>query len=119
VGAAELSRMKPTAWLVNTSRGPLVNESALLAALRGRRIGGAALDVYDTEPLPPGHPLTTLDNVVLTPHLGYVVDDQMRLFYQRDVENLAAWLAGAPIRLLDPAAIAVGRFRPALGSAWS
>jgi phosphoglycerate dehydrogenase-like enzyme len=117
IGAADLARMKPTAWLVNTSRGPLVREDALLAALRERRIGGAALDVYDREPLPAGHPLASLDNVLLTPHLGYVVDDQMRLFYERDVENIAAWLAGTPIRLLEPAVLRVERARPALGSA--
>ena len=100
VGAAELSRMKPTAVLINTSRGPIVQEEALIAALRERRIRGAGLDVYDVEPLPADHPLRGLDNVVLTPHLGYVTEGTYRMFYEDTVEAVAAWKAGSPVRLL-------------------
>jgi D-3-phosphoglycerate dehydrogenase len=100
VGPAELDRMKATAVLVNTSRGPIVQEAALIAALSGRDIRGAGLDVYDQEPLPADHPLRQLDNVVLTPHLGYVTEGTYRMFYQDTVEAIAAWAAGAPVRLL-------------------
>jgi phosphoglycerate dehydrogenase-like enzyme len=100
IGAPELARMKPTAVLVNTSRGPIVDEAALVDALRNRTIAGAGLDVYDEEPLPPGHPLTTLDNVVLLPHLGYVSEPAMRHMYGQVVEDIAAWRAGSPIRTL-------------------
>ncbi len=92
--------MKPTAYLVNTSRGPIVDEPALLAALDGRRIAGAALDVYDREPLPPDHPLRRLDNVVMTPHLGYVTVENYRQAYGQAVEDIRAFLAGKPIRVL-------------------
>ena len=101
VGAAEINAMKPGAIFVNTSRGPLVDEAALIAALRGGRIV-AGLDVFDAEPLPAGHPFTTLRNVVLTPHLGYVVADSMQRFYRQSVENIVAWLDGRPIRVADP-----------------
>ena len=92
VGAPELALMKPTSWLVNTSRGPIVQEAALLDVLRSRRIGGAALDVFDTEPLPEDHPFRTLDNVVATPHLGYVSRDQYAVFYGDTVRHVLAWL---------------------------
>jgi phosphoglycerate dehydrogenase-like enzyme len=92
VGVAELAMMKPTALLVNTSRGPIVNESALIDALRARRLGGAALDVFDTEPLPVEHPLRTLDNVVATPHLGYVADLNYRTFYRDAAAAISEWL---------------------------
>jgi phosphoglycerate dehydrogenase-like enzyme len=102
VGAADLARMKPTAYLVNTSRGPIVQEDALLDALRNRRITGAGLDVYDVEPLPRDHPLLALDNVLLTPHLGFVTRDAYARFYGDTVENVAAFLKGQPIRVLNP-----------------
>lgn len=101
VGAAELALMKPTAVLVNTSRGPLVDESALLAALHAGAIGGAGLDVYDEEPLPGDHPLRSAPRTVLTPHLGYVTDEGYRLFYGDAVDDVAAWVAGEPVRLLE------------------
>ena len=101
IGAAELNRMKPHAFLVNTSRGPIVDESALLEVLRTRRIAGAALDVYNTEPLPADHPFRQLENVVLTPHLGYVTEENYRVIYGNAVENIRAFLDGKPIRALN------------------
>jgi phosphoglycerate dehydrogenase-like enzyme len=99
-GAAELSAMKPTAALINTSRGPIVDEAALVAALGDGTIAAAGLDVYDTEPLPAGHPLTGCANAVLLPHLGYVSGPAMRAMYGQVVQDISAWRAGAPIRLL-------------------
>lgn len=99
VGAPEFSLMKPSAIFVNTSRGPLVQEAALLDALRRKAIACAGLDVYDVEPLPDDHPLRRFDNVVLTPHLGYATADNFRDFYADMVEDVEAWLAGAPIRV--------------------
>ncbi|XXT42206.1 D-2-hydroxyacid dehydrogenase family protein [Sorangium sp. So ce513] len=106
VGAAELARMKPTAFLVNTSRGPIVDEEALVAALRGRRIAGAGLDVFEPEPLPAGHPLLALDNTVITPHLGYVTEEGYRLLYGQAVEDIRAFLDGKPLRPLNQVATA-------------
>ena len=100
VGAADLARMKPTAFLINTSRGPIVEEAALIDCLRNRRIAGAGIDVYDTEPLPVDHPLRQLPNSVLTPHLGYVTEASYRVFYQDTVEDIRAWLDGKPVRLV-------------------
>jgi phosphoglycerate dehydrogenase-like enzyme len=102
IGPVDLAAMKSTAYLINTSRGPIVNERALIAALEDRKIAGAALDVYDQEPLPTDHPLRRLDNVVLTPHLGYVTAENYRVFYGDAVENVRAFLAGNPIRVLNP-----------------
>jgi phosphoglycerate dehydrogenase-like enzyme len=99
--AADLAIMKPTAVLINTSRGPIVDEDALVQALQRHAIAGAGLDVYDTEPLPAGHPLTTLDNVVLLPHLGYVSEAGFRHMYGQAVEDIAAFLAGSPIRTIS------------------
>lgn len=100
LGARELALMKPDAYLVNTSRGPLIDEQALIAALSERRIAGAGLDVFDREPLPEDHPLRRLDNVVATPHLGYVTLEGYRIFYGQAVEDIRSWLAGKPVRVL-------------------
>ena len=97
VGAAEINAMKRTAYLVNTSRGPLVDEQALISALQEKRIAGAGLDVYWTEPLPKDHVLRRLDNVVLTPHLGYVVDVNLKRFYENALKNIKAFIAGEPV----------------------
>jgi phosphoglycerate dehydrogenase-like enzyme len=105
VGAPELALMKPDAWLVNTSRGPIIDEAALLSVLNAGTIGGAALDVYDQEPLPADHPLRRAPRTVLTPHLGFVTEDTYRVFYRDTVEDIAAWLAGTPIRVMNPAAL--------------
>jgi phosphoglycerate dehydrogenase-like enzyme len=100
IGAADLALLKPTALLVNTSRGPIVDEAALVDALRSGRIGGAGLDVFDTEPLPPGHPLRTTPRTLLTPHIGYVSANSYRVFYGDAVEDIRAYLDGRPIRQL-------------------
>jgi phosphoglycerate dehydrogenase-like enzyme len=101
IGQPELRAMKPSAMLVNTSRAPIVDEEALIEALREQTIAGAALDVFDREPLPPQHPFRTLENLVATPHLGYVTEDNYRMHYGMVVENIEAWLAGAPLRLVQ------------------
>src|ERR1700677_3722346 len=92
VGAAELARMKPTARLINASRGPIVDEQALISVLEERRIAGAAIDVFDIEPLPPSHPFRTLDNVLTTPHIGYVSQGLYKTFYEDIVSNIQKWL---------------------------
>tara|TARA_Y100001934_G_scaffold230420_2_gene278028 strand:+ start:2391 stop:3296 length:906 start_codon:yes stop_codon:yes gene_type:complete len=102
IGADELDRMKSSAFLVNTSRGPIVQEPALIHAIENNVIAGVGLDVYDTEPLPSEHPYRRLPNVVLTPHIGYVTEESYRTFYGGIVEDLEAWLAGDPIRILNP-----------------
>ena len=101
LGKRDLERIKPGAILVNTSRGPLIDEAALLGWLRKGK-GHAALDVYDREPLPARHPLRKMKNVTLSPHLGYVNQENYRTFHRDTVENVAAWLAGKPIRILQP-----------------
>ena len=92
VEAAELERMKPTAWLINASRGPIVEERALITALQNKRLAGAAIDVFDIEPLPPSHPFRTLDNVLATPHIGYVSQGLYKTFYEDTVSNIRKWL---------------------------
>jgi phosphoglycerate dehydrogenase-like enzyme len=106
VGARELSLMKPSAYLINTARGPLIDEQALVDTLANRRIAGAGLDVFWQEPIPKDHPLLGMDNLVLTPHLGYVVEESYRAFYGDIVEAVTAWLDGKPIRVLNPEALA-------------
>lgn len=102
LGDAQLRLMKPTALLVNTSRGPIVDEAALVAALRARRIAGAALDVFEQEPLPLAHPFRHLDNVLATPHIGYVTEASYRIYFSEVVGDIAAWLEDKPVRILAP-----------------
>ncbi|SAL65808.1 D-isomer specific 2-hydroxyacid dehydrogenase [Caballeronia arvi] len=103
IGARELRMMQRHALLVNTARGPIVNEQALIDALREKRIACAALDVFDQEPLPAEHPFRSLDNVIATSHIGYVTDESYRLYYGESVENIRAWISGTPVRVLTPA----------------
>jgi len=100
LGARELDLIGPEGYLVNTSRGPIVDEPALVEALRTGRIAGAGLDVYDVEPLPADHPLRTAPRTVLTPHIGYVAVDSYRTFFADVVDDIAAWVAGSPVRVL-------------------
>ncbi|MDF1592011.1 MAG: D-2-hydroxyacid dehydrogenase family protein [Desulfobacterales bacterium] len=102
VGARELGLMKPSAYLINTSRGPIVDEEALIAALTENRIAGAGLDVFETEPLPPDHPFLRLPNTVMTPHVGYVCREGFQIYFRHAKEDVAAWLAGKPVRMLQP-----------------
>jgi phosphoglycerate dehydrogenase-like enzyme len=92
VGLAELEKMKPTARLINTSRGPIVEEQALISVLKNKQIAGAAIDVFDIEPLPASHPFRTLDNVLATPHIGYVSHGLYKTFYEDTVSNIRKWL---------------------------
>ena len=100
VGAADLGRMKKTAYLINTSRGPIVDEAALIAALKSKSIGGAGLDVFDVEPLPLDHPYRTMDNVVTTPHLGYVSTQNYAKYFPDVVADIRAFLDGKPVRVI-------------------
>ena len=102
VGASDIQRMKPTAFLINTSRGPLIDEAALVTALKTKAIGGAGLDVFDIEPLPLDHAFRRLANTVLTPHLGYVVEDNYRVAFAQMIENIEAWIKGSPTRVMTP-----------------
>lgn len=99
VDAQALNRMKPTAYLVNTARGPIVDEEALVEVLKQKKIAGAALDVYGQEPLPADHPFRTLPNLLATPHVGYVTENNYRMFFTQMIEDIQAWHAGSPIRL--------------------
>jgi len=100
VGAKEFGLMKPSAFLINTSRGPIVDEAAMLAALRDKKIAGAGLDVFDTEPLPTDHPLRKMHNVVLTPHLGYVSEQNYKHYFAGVVEDIRGFLDGKPVRVM-------------------
>lgn len=102
LGARELQRMQPSAFLINTARAALVDQQALVTALEHGWIAGAGLDVFEIEPLPPDHPFRRLPNVLATPHLGYVSQNNYRTYFGEAVENIEAWLAGAPIRMLAP-----------------
>jgi phosphoglycerate dehydrogenase-like enzyme len=101
IGAKELGLMKKTAYLINTSRGPIVDEKALIAALQNKAIAGAGLDVFDVEPLPTDHPFRKMDNVVITPHLGYVSEQNYRKYFPDAVEDIRAWLDGKPVRVIE------------------
>lgn len=101
IGAADLAQMKRTAFIVNTSRGPLIDQEALIAALKAGTIAGAGIDVYDTEPLPPGHPMLSAPNTMLTPHLGYVTQQNYRAYYEGAIEAVLAFNAGAPVRVIS------------------
>ena len=105
IGPADLARMKSSAILVNTSRGPIVDEAALIEAIKSRKLAHAALDVYAREPLPADHPLRSLEHVTLAPHLGYVNTDVFGHFYGESVKNIEAWLDGKPINVLNPDAL--------------
>jgi phosphoglycerate dehydrogenase-like enzyme len=100
VGAKEIGLMKPTAYLINTSRGPIVDEAAMLAALRESKIAGAGLDVFDIEPLPKDHPLRKMDNVVITPHLGYVALRNYQNYFAGVVEDIRGFIDGKPVRVM-------------------
>ena len=102
VGTHEIGLMKPSAILVNISRGPIVDEAALVDALERKAIGGAALDTFDVEPLPVDHPFLKLDNTLITPHVGYVTQEGYRAFYSGVVENIRAFAAGESIRVINP-----------------
>lgn len=102
IGARELALMQPTAFLINTSRGAIIDEQALLAALRNKHIAGAGLDVYPTEPVPANHPILQMPNTVLTPHIGYVTQENFQIFFRQAIENICAWLEGHPIRVVEP-----------------
>jgi phosphoglycerate dehydrogenase-like enzyme len=100
VGAAEFARMRPEAYLINTSRGPIVDSDALLAAVRSETIAGAGIDVHDVEPLPPDHPFRSEPRILVTPHIGYVTRQTYEIFYGEAVEDIVAWQNGDPIRAL-------------------
>ena len=100
VGAKEIGLMKPSAFLINTSRGPIVDEAAMLAVLREKKIAGAGLDVFDIEPLPLDHPLRKMDNVVITPHLGYVSEENYRHYFADAVDDIRGFLDGKPVRVM-------------------
>ena len=111
VTARELALMKPTSYLINTSRGPIVVEADLIAALRSGRIAGAGLDVFDVEPPPADHPFRSMDNVTLAPHLGYVTHETLRAFYTDTLDAVVAFVDGKPIRIANPAAVEHARQR--------
>ena len=103
--------MKQTAYLINTSRGPIIQEQALVEALKNHAIAGAGLDVFDQEPLPPDHPFKTMDNTVLTPHLGYVTSETYEIFYGDTVEDIASYMRGEPVRVLNTDAMETAKAR--------
>ena len=111
VGAHELGLMKPTAYLVNISRGPIVDEAALVDVLQRRAIAGAALDTFDVEPLPKGHTLLQLDNTLICPHLGYVTDDSYRAMYAGVIEDIRAFASGEPVRMINEEVLTAPEFR--------
>ena len=111
VTAGELSLMDPSSYLINISRGPIVDEHALVDVLQRKAIAGAALDTFDIEPLPKNHPLLMLDNVLICPHLGYVTDDSYRAMYPGVVEDICAFASGEPVRMLNEEVLDAPQFR--------
>jgi phosphoglycerate dehydrogenase-like enzyme len=111
VGARELALMKPTAYLVNISRGPIIDERALVDVLQRRAIAGAALDTFDVEPLPESHPLLQLDNTLICPHLGYVTDDSYKAMYAGVIEDIRAFASGEPVRMINEQVLTAPQFR--------
>lgn len=109
IGQREFGLMKPTAYLVNTSRGPIIDEAALIEAAKHKRLAGIGIDVYGIEPLPADHPLRQLPGTVITPHLGYVTEGNYRDYYNKSVENIVGFLDGAPRRVLNPDVLAVAQ----------
>ncbi|MBE0532504.1 MAG: D-2-hydroxyacid dehydrogenase family protein [Rhodospirillales bacterium] len=101
IARQDLARMKPSAWIINTARGEIIDQADLIDALERRRIGGAAMDVYEVEPLPVDHPFRKLPNTVLSPHKGFVTEESYRIFYGETVENIRAWMDGKPIRIIE------------------
>ncbi len=116
VGAREIGLMRPTAYLVNISRGPIVDEAALVSALESKAIAGAALDTFDVEPLPGNHPFLQLDNTIIAPHLGYVTEEGYRAFYQGAIEDIRAYAAGEPVRVINPEVLEAAHLRPRAGT---
>ena len=112
VGAREIGLMKPSACLVNISRGPIVDEAALVDALERRAIAGAALDTFDVEPLPADHPFLRLENTIIAPHLGYVTEEGYRAFYAGAIEDVRAYASGEPVRVINPEVLSSSRLRP-------
>ena len=111
VGASELALMKPTAYLVNISRGPIVDEKALIDVLERKAIAGAALDTFDVEPLPKDHPLFKTPNTLICPHLGYVTEGSYRAFYAGIIENVRAFVSGEPVRVINSDVLTSPQFR--------
>jgi phosphoglycerate dehydrogenase-like enzyme len=111
VAAPELALMKPTAFLVNISRGPIVDEKALVDALQRKAIAGAALDTFDVEPLPIDHPLFKTPNTLICPHLGYVTEESYRAFYAGVIENIRAFTSGEPVRMINEDVLTSPQFR--------
>ncbi len=105
VGARELGLMKPTSYLINTSRGPIVDEASLISTLRAHGIAGAGIDVYEPEPLPQDHPLRSVENVITTPHLGYVTKETYEIFYKDAIEDIVAFSSQNPVRVLNPSVL--------------
>jgi phosphoglycerate dehydrogenase-like enzyme len=103
IGRADFARMKPTAYFINTARGPLVDQDALIEALEKGTIAGAGIDVYDVEPLPIDHPMRKLPRAHITPHLGFVTDTNFKVWYGQTANDVQAWLDGKPLRILNPA----------------
>ena len=111
VAAPELALMKPSSYIINISRGPIINETDLIAALTSQSIAGAGLDTFDIEPLPNNHPLLQLENVLVTPHIGYVTHEAYGAYYGGTLENIQAFVSGAPVNMINPEVFEKPTFR--------